>query len=108
MSVSSDMAPYAIMYMGPVIGFLALSSFLWINLTLDAGRRQLVRHIVRVFWGGAGAMSLVALLHGVGAFPYESFQQVYAALSGVVIGASGVAVAQRMAPDNAQGLRQAG
>ncbi len=105
MSVSSDMAPYAIMYMGPVIGFLALSSFLWINLTLDAGRRQMARHIVQVFWGGVGAMSLVAVLHGVGAFPYESLQQVYAALSGVVIGASGVVVVQRVAPRNAPGFR---
>ena len=108
MSVASDMAPYAIMYMGPVIGFLALSSFLWINLTLDTGRKQMARIVVRLFWAGAGAMSLAGVIQALGAIPYDELQHVYAALSGAVIGASGVVVVQHMASRDIVNARHSG
>ena len=108
MSVASDMAPYAIMYMGPVIGFLALSSFLWINLTLDAGHREMVRKIVRFFWSGAGVAALAGVLHVSGALPYDGLQQIYAAMSGAVIGASGVVVVQTLGAPGAAGIHHQG
>ncbi len=94
MSAASDVAPHVIMYTGPVLGFLGLSSFLWINLTLDERRRRLVRQAVRLFWSGAAASALVGVLYAAGGLGFESLHRVYAALGGAVLGASGVLALQ--------------
>ena len=94
MSVASDWVPYVIIYMGPILGFLGLSSFLWIKLTLEARQRHLVRQFVRISWG-AGALFLVAIgLSASDAVSVYLIPQIYAVLGGAVLGASGILAAQ--------------
>ena len=101
MSAASDAAPYVIIYMGPILGFLGLSSFLWINLTLNAVRRMAVRRMVGCFWGSVSACFVAAGLYLANAIPFGALPQVYAALGGAFIGASSVLAVQFTDPKTA-------